>query len=116
MLKTKKTVSDLEPGYPVANELSYVLDKIICEGLCAKSALYLLPESEMEDVCLEFALTLRKDGLAGVVKRLVCKLVFDEELGRHRIAEPDELEYAQDGLVKCWDAAPELVARYQNLF
>jgi hypothetical protein len=29
MLKTRQTVSDLEPGYPVVNELSAVLEKII---------------------------------------------------------------------------------------
>jgi hypothetical protein len=33
MLKTRKTVSDLEPGYPVVNHLSEVLEKIISENL-----------------------------------------------------------------------------------
>jgi hypothetical protein len=113
MLKTRKTVSDLESGYPVVNHLSEVLENIISKNLVI-DALWVKPESLVDRVLLSFARALKRDGLAAVVKRSVCKVIFDDELGSYRIAEPDELKNALDGVVKVWDASPALVQMYST--
>jgi hypothetical protein len=63
---------------------------------------------------LSFARGLRRDGLAGVAKSVVRKVIFDDEINGYRIAEPDELKDALDGVVKFWDASPALVQRYST--
>jgi hypothetical protein len=113
MLKTRKTVSDLEPGYPVVNHLSEALEKIISENLVI-DALWVKQEPVVDRVLLSFARRLKRDGLATVVKCVVCKVIFDDDIDSYRIAEPDELKDALDGVVKCWDALPALVQMYNT--
>jgi hypothetical protein len=115
--KSMKAISDLEPGYPVVNELSAVLEKIIYTHLVADSVWFdpkLESERVFDRMLLSFARALKRDGLAAVVKRSVCKVIFDDELGSYRIAEPDELKNALDGVVKFWDASPALVQMYST--
>jgi hypothetical protein len=113
--KSMKAISDLEPGYPVVNELSAILEKIIYTHLVADS-LWFDPKYESERVfdrmLLSRARSLKRDCLAGVVKSVVCKVIFDDEINGYRIAEPGELEHAEDGVVRYWDASTELVQMY----
>jgi hypothetical protein len=112
--KSMKTISDLEPGYPVVNELSAVLEKIIYTHVA--STLWFDPKLQSEPAfdraLLALARGLRRDDLAGVVKSVVCKVIFDDEINGYRIAEPGEREHAEDGVVRYWDASPELVQMY----
>jgi hypothetical protein len=101
----------LKPAYPVVNHLSEVLENIISKNLVI-DALWVEPESVVDRVLLSFARALKRDGLATVVKRAVCKVIFDDELDSYRIAEPDERKDALDGVVMFWDASPALVQMY----
>jgi hypothetical protein len=114
--KSMKAISDLEPGYPVVNELSAVLEKIIYTHLVADSVWFdpkLESERVFDRMLLSFARGLRRDGLAGVAKSVVRKVIFDDEINGYRIAEPGEREHALDGVVRYWDASPELVQMYR---
>ena len=97
----------------MVNHLSEVLEKIISKNLVIDT-LWVEPESVVDRVLLSFARALKRDGLATVVKRRVCKVIFDDDIDSYRIAEPDELKDALDGVVKCWDASPALVQMYST--
>jgi hypothetical protein len=106
-----------QEGYININKLSDALQRIICASLWGsipqgyQSIHYPAFDLEIDGICL----FLQRFKLAEVLRSEVCKIVFDDEIWTHRIAQPAELEYAQNGLIDYWDATPELLQMFESL-
>jgi hypothetical protein len=112
---TATTSKAIEQGFICVNQLSDVLKQVVCASLWAmpelhRSVNYTEYETEIDGICM----FLQRFQLAKEVKSEPCKIVRDEETGNNRLAEPDEADVAEDGLLLHWEATPALMKMIQE--
>lgn len=109
------TSIDIEHGFICVYQLSDVLKQVVCASLWAmpelyRSVSYTEYETEIDGICM----FLQRFQLAKEVKSEPCKIVQDEENGNNRLAEPDEADVAEDGLLLHLEATPALMKMIQE--
>jgi hypothetical protein len=112
---TVTTSEAIECGFICVNELSDVLKRVFCASLWNdpqfyRDAVYTAYEQEIDGMCsvLQFL------NLAREVKSEPCKIVLDEETGNYRLAEPDEVDLADEGVLVHWEATQALMEMIQQ--
>jgi hypothetical protein len=112
---TVTTSEAIEQEFLCVNQLSDVLKQVVCASLWARPEIYeSINYTECEDQIDAICMFLDRFELAKEVKSEPCKIVRDEESGNNRLAEPDEADVAEEGLLLHWEATPALMKMIQE--